>query len=117
MSDLFSRIAAIAEISEEDARTAVGQILTYMKAESDDPAVGSMIEGTPGGTEALAAVGDDGYGGGGIMALGAKLMGLGLDMGQIRQVAEELVAEARRNAGADTVEQAIASVPALAQFV
>ena len=51
------------------------------------------------------------------MGLGAKLMGLGLDMGQIRSVAEELVADARTQAGDDTVNQAIASVPALAQFV
>ena len=117
MSDLFNRIAATAEISESDARSAVGHILTYMKAESDDPAVGSMIDGTPGAADALVAVGDDSYSGGGIMALGAKLMGLGLDMGQIRQVAEELVADAKRNAGSETVDQAIASVPALAQFV
>ena len=30
---------------------------------------------------------------------------------------EQALADAKRNAGADTVEQAIASVPALAQFV
>lgn len=117
MNELYTRIAAAAEISDDTARTAVGHILSYMQAESDDPAVETMIAETPGGTDALASVGSDGYAGGGIMGLGAKLMGLGLDMGQIRAVAEELVSNARASAGNETVDRAIASVPALAQFV
>jgi hypothetical protein len=115
MPEIFTRIADAADISEETARQAVGHILAFMQAESDDPAVGRMIADTPGAAETLSA--GDADGSGGIMALGAKLMGLGLDMGQIRAVAEELVAAAKASAGEETVDQAIASVPALAQFV
>lgn len=114
MQDLYTRIAETAEVSEEEARQAVGHILAFMQDESDDPAVAAMIEGTPGAADALSAVE---AGGGGIMALGAKLMGLGMDLQQIRSVAEVLVTFAKAHAGGETVDQAIASVPALAQFV
>lgn len=116
MDDLFSRISAAAEISESDARQAVGYILAYMHAESEDDSLRRMVSATPGATEALATA--DGYdGSGGIMGLGARLMGMGLDMEQIRDVAESFVAVARDHAGDETVDKAIASVPALAQFI
>ena len=114
MDELLNRIAGAAEISTETARQAVGHILAYMVEESDDPAVGEMIRQTPGAAETIPAGANAG---GGIMALGAKLMGLGLDMGQIRTVAEELVAGAEASAGDDLVRRAIASVPSLSQFV
>ena len=38
-------------------------------------------------------------------------------MEQIRDVAESFVAAARKHAGDETVDKAIASVPALAQFI
>jgi hypothetical protein len=37
-------------------------------------------------------------------------------MGQIRQVAMELVAYAKANAGAETVDRVIATTPGLSQF-
>ena len=116
MQDLFSRIAETAGISEAAATQAVGHILAFMQAESDDPAVSEMIAGTPGADSALAAIGGADASGG-IMALGAKLMGLGMDLTQIRAVAEDLVAYSRTHAGEETVDQAIASVPAISQFV
>jgi hypothetical protein len=115
MDDLFLRIAAASEISEANARQAVGYILAYMQVESEDDSIDSMIAATPGAADALgSATGYDGSGG--IMTLGARLMGLGLDMGQIRDIAETLVTAAREHAGDETVDRAIASVPALAQF-
>jgi len=117
MTALSERIASAADIDEGTAQQAIGFILAFMREESDDPAVAEMIGKTPGAAEASASVGEVEFGGAGIMGLGAKLMGLGLDMGQIRSVAEELVADARVQAGDETVNQAIASVPALAQFV
>ncbi|WP_182084979.1 DUF2267 domain-containing protein [Aureimonas sp. ME7] len=117
MNELWNRIAASAEIEPDTAKLSVGYILAYMQAESADPAVGQMISETPEADEALGTAGDADFSGGGIMALGAKLMGLGLDMGQIRQVAEELVAYSKSTSGEDTVNRAISSVPALAPFV
>ena len=117
MTALAERIAAAADIDPSTATQAIGFILAFMREESDDPAVEEMVTKTSGAADATASVGEVEFGGAGIMGLGAKLMGLGLDMGQIRQVAEALVAGAREEAGDDTVNRAIASVPALAQFV
>lgn len=120
MDELLARIAADAGISQATAERAVGHILAYIKAEGSGAEVGRMIDATPGAKEAMAGAGEDDGGGmfgGGIMALGSKLMGLGLDMGQIRTIAEELVAFARAHAGESTVDKAIASVPGLSQFV
>lgn len=114
MDEILNRIAAETGLSTESARQAIGHVLAYMEAEGTDPAVGTMLDATPGAKEAIASAGD--AGGGGIMGLGSKLMGLGFDMGQIRMVAMELVAFAKAHAGADTVDRVIATTPGLAQF-
>ncbi len=116
MSDLIDRISAAASLTPDTAQEAVGNILAFLRSESDDPAVETMIAQTPGATESLAAAGDADFGGG-IMALGSKLMGLGLDMGQIRTVGEEFVSFAKSHTDEATVSRAIGSVPALAPFV
>ncbi|NDV85805.1 DUF2267 domain-containing protein [Aurantimonas aggregata] len=117
MDELLTRITAETGLDTATAKRAVGSILAFLSAESDDPAVGTMIKETPGAEDAMAATGGDAYSGGGIMALGAGLMGMGLDMGQIQTVAQDLVAYSKIHAGADTVDRVIASVPGLAQFV
>ena len=125
MEELLNRIAADTGLTPEKAKEAIGHILAYMKAEGTDPAVETMISETPGANEAIAAAGGGGGGllgsvmgafGGGIMALGAKLMGLGLDMGQIRMIATELITYAKQSAGDETVDRVIATTPGLAQF-
>ncbi|KAA0972718.1 DUF2267 domain-containing protein [Aureimonas fodinaquatilis] len=116
MDEYFTRIGATADVPAEMARKAIGYILAYMQAESQDGSIAAMIAATPAAAEALGDA--DGYDGeGGIMALGSRLMGLGLDMGQIRDMAEEFISAARASAGDEVVDRAIASVPALAQFI
>ncbi|WP_152046159.1 hypothetical protein [Aureimonas psammosilenae] len=123
MQELLNRIAAETGLSPEQARLAVGEILLYIKTEGSDPAIETMIEKTPGANEAILHAGTQGggegeglFGGGGIMALGSKLMGLGLDMGGISSVARELVAYARQHVGSETVDRVMATTPGLAQF-
>ena len=134
MEALLAKIAAETGISPETAKAAVGHILAFIQKEGDDPAVGKMIAETPGTDDAMASAGaSEGGGGGlmgslmgaasslggggGIMGLGAKLMGLGLGMGEIKTVAQELVAFAKQHADPETVDKAIASVPGLSQYV
>lgn len=126
MEEVLNRISAETGLTPEKAKIAVGHILTYMKTEGTDPAVEKMIAETPGANEAILAAGEGGGGGllgsvmgafgGGIMALGSKLMGLGLDMGQIRMIATELITFAKQHAGAETVDRVIATTPGLSQF-
>ncbi len=135
MEALLAKIAAKTGLDPETARTAVGHILAFIQTEGDDPAVGKMIADTPGTEEAMASAGaSDGGGsggfmgglmsaassvggGGGIMGLGAKLMGLGLGMGEIKTVAQDLVAFAKQHSDPETVDKALSSVPGLSQYV
>ena len=54
--------------------------------------------------------------GGGLMALGTRLMGLGLGMGDIQNIARELFRFGRDKIGADQMGEIIAGTPGLKQF-
>lgn len=119
MQEMLNRIAAETGLSPDKAMQAVGYILLYIKTEGTDPSVETMIDQTPGANEAIIQAGGSDSGGmfgGGVMALGSKLMGLGLDMGGIQTVARELVSFARQNAGQETVDRVVQTTPGLAQF-
>jgi hypothetical protein len=44
-------------------------------------------------------------------------MGMGLGMGEIQGVAKETIAFAKENAGEETVDNVIAAIPGLGQFI
>jgi hypothetical protein len=54
--------------------------------------------------------------GGGIMAVGTKLMALGLGMTQIQIVARELFTFGREKIGADQMGEIVSGTPGLRQF-
>ena len=54
--------------------------------------------------------------GGGWMAVGTRLMGLGLGMGEIQSIARELFRFGRDKIGADQMGAIIAGTPGLSQF-
>ena len=56
-------------------------------------------------------------GGGGLMALGAELLGLGLGMEQIQTIGKEVFGYAREVAGDQVVGEISASIPGLSQFI
>jgi len=51
------------------------------------------------------------------MGLGQQLMSLGLGMGEITMLAKHTISVAKKYAGEDIVDQVVASVPGLGQFV
>jgi hypothetical protein len=55
--------------------------------------------------------------GGGVMALGQKLMAAGVPMGQMQPLGQELFAYGREKAGEDVMGPIVGSVPGLSQFV
>jgi len=79
-----------------------------------------LIDKIPGAEAAIAASGDGSdlarLTGGGLMALGTKLMGLGLGMGEIQNVARELLGFGSDTIGADQMGEIIAGTPGLSQF-
>ena len=143
MDALISRITASVGIPAPLAEKAVGMILGYMQRAGDDGPVARMMTQIPGATEMIAQYGGaetegaEGGGSGGIMgsvmgaissltggdssggamAIGQTLMAEGLEMGQIKQVAEETIAYAKETAGEDTVNEVVNSVPGLSAIL
>jgi hypothetical protein len=129
MSEIVTRIADNVGISPEKAETALGMMLGFLQREAADGPVTRMIEAIPGAAELVAKHNGEGagkgllgglmsaIGGGGIMGLGQQLMSQGLGMGEISTLAKETMAVAREYAGADVVDEVVASVPGLSQFV
>lgn len=123
MNELVSKVADHVGIEPDVASKAIGMMLNFLQKEGDDEAVSAMIAAIPGAEELAAAQSGGGGGllggllGGGIMALGQQLMSAGLGMGEITGLAKETMSVARQYAGDKVVDDVIASVPGLSQFV
>jgi hypothetical protein len=135
MDNLIARVATAAGITPEVARKAVALIGDFIQREAPDDAVRDLFEKAPafpaiiasstqtggegmgGGLKGLMGVAAGAMGGGGLMALGAELMGLGLGMEQIQTVGKEVFGYAREVAGDQVVGEISASIPGLSQFI
>ena len=95
-------------------------ILDFLSKEGPSEKVQALIDRIPGAEAAIAASSSGGglarLMGGGLMALGTRLMGLGLGMGEIQNVARELFRFGRDKIGADQMGEIIAGTPGLSQF-
>lgn len=126
MEALVARIAAVTGLDPETAHKAVGLILSFLEKEGPSGEVARLIEAMPEAKSAMeagqAAAPGGGMGmfgalmGGGVMALGGKLMQIGVPMDQMKPLAQELLAYGREHAGEDTVGAIVASIPGLSQF-
>ena len=120
MNELIDLLATKVGIDKAVAGKTIGIILGFLHNEGPSDDVSALIAAIPGGDHALAdADGGGGFGGlmgGGLMALGTKLMGLGLGMGEIESVARELFKYGRDRIGADKMGNIIAQTPGLSQF-
>ena len=120
MDELTGRLAAQAGIENAVAEKTIGIILGFLRSEGPSDKVQSLIDKIP-GAEAASAASSAGGGlgrlmGGGLMALGTRLMGLGSGMGEIQSVARELFKFGRDTIGADRMGEIIAGTPGLSQF-
>ena len=120
MDELIGRLAVKAGIENAVAEKTIGIILGFLRNEGPADKVQALIDNIPGAEAAIAASSSGGgFGrlmGGGLMALGAKLMGLGLGMAQIQNIARELFKFGRDKIGADQMGEIIAGTPGLSQF-
>lgn len=122
MSELGTRIAEATGLEVGVAERAVGMMLAFLEQEGDQDIARKMINAIPGAAELVSAYGGEGGGflgglAGGLMGFGQDLMGLGLGMGEITTLARQTIAIARQYAGDAVVDQVVASVPGLSQFV
>lgn len=123
MSELVTKIADAVGLEQATAEKAIGMMLGFLQKEGDTDAVTRMIDAIPGAAELISENAGTGGGflgslmGGGIMGLGQQLMGAGLGMGEITSLAKQTIAVAKEYAGEETVDQVVASIPGLGQFI
>ena len=120
MDELTGQLAAKAGIYSAVAEKTVGIILGFLRSEGPSDKVQALIDEIPGAEAAIAsannASGLSRLMGGGLMAVGTRLMGLGLGIGQIQDIARELFRFGRDKIGADQMGEIISGTPGLSQF-
>ncbi|KIZ40451.1 MULTISPECIES: hypothetical protein [Rhodopseudomonas] len=121
MDELVERLALKAGLEKAVAGKTIGIILGFLRSEGPPDQVQALIDTIPGAEAAIDSAGATRGGigrlmGGGVMALGAKLMGLGLGVADIQNVARELFKFGRDKIGADQMSAIISGTPGLRQF-
>ena len=127
MDELISRITQATGLEPAVGEKAVGLILAYRAKEGPPEEINKLLDSMPGAQQAIATAGDGGPGGlmgslmgamgGGVMALGQKLMAAGVPMAQMQPLGRELFAHGREKAGEDTMGAIMGAIPGLGQFV
>ncbi|KQP88359.1 DUF2267 domain-containing protein [Methylobacterium sp. Leaf117] len=129
MEELIARVTTRTGLDAATAQTAIGHILAFLQKEGPATEVSQLLSALPGSEAAIADTnaGEAGGGGlmgmlggmmgGGVMALGQKLMAAGVPMGQMQPLGQELFAYGREKAGEDVMGPIVGSVPGLNQFV
>ena len=120
MDELIGTLVVKAGIENAVAEKTIGSILGFLRKEGPSDKVQALIDRIPGAEAAIAASSNGGglgkLMGGGLMAVGTRLMGLGLGMGEVQNVARELFKFGRDKIGADQMGEIIAGTPGLRQF-
>jgi hypothetical protein len=121
MDELIGRLVAKVNIDPATAETAVGIILQFLAKEGPSDKVQTLIDDLPGADAAIQKAepfsSSGGMFGGGVMAVGSRLMAAGLGMGQVQAVTRELIAYSREKLGEDAVGEIVGAIPGLGQFV
>lgn len=122
MDELIARVTDATGLDAQTVQKALAIILAFLKKEGPAVEVGQLLAAIPGSEAAVAAEGDAGGGlmgmlGGGVMALGGKLMSAGVPMNQMQPLGRTLFAYGREKAGEDVIGPIVGAVPGLSQFV
>ena len=120
MDELVDQLAVKAGIDKVVAEKTIGIILGFLRKEGPSEKVQALIDRIP-GAECAVQTSNDSAGlsklmGGGLMALGTRLMGLGLGMSEIQNIARELFRFGRDRIGTDQMGEIISGTPSLSQF-
>jgi hypothetical protein len=117
MDELTARLATKAGIDDAVAEGAISIVLSFLRSEGPSDKVQALVAQIPGAEDAIAASNNGGLiklMSGGLMAVGTRLMGLG--MGEIQNVARELFGFGEDRIGADQMGEIIAGTAGLSQF-
>jgi hypothetical protein len=120
MDELTGRLTAKVGIEGALAEMTIGIILGFLRREGPSDKVEALIDKIPGAEAAISASENSGglskLMGGGLMAVGTRLMALGLGIGDIQNIARELFRFGRDKIGEDQMGAIIAGTPGLNQF-
>src|SRR5258705_12866810 len=120
MDELIGRLVTNVGVDNAVAEKAVAIILQFLVKEGPADQVKALLGKLPNADKAIAAAPPDTGGmslfGGGVVATGTRMMGLGLSMGQIQSITRETISFAREKAGEDAVGQIVGAIPGLGQF-
>ncbi|MDE2065423.1 MAG: DUF2267 domain-containing protein [Bradyrhizobium sp.] len=120
MDELTAWLASKAGIERAMAEKTIGIILGYLRSEGPSDKVQALIDKIPGAEAAISASENSGgltrLMGGGLMAVGTRLMSLGLGISDIQNIARELFRFGRDKVGEDQMGAIIAETPGLSQF-
>src|SRR5690348_10209376 len=118
MDELLDRLVTNVGVDRGVAEKAVGIVLAFLLKEGPSEKVQALVNQMPGAEVAVqAAATEGGFGMGGIMGVGTKLMAAGLGMDQMQAVTREIIGYAREKIGEDAVGEIVGSIPGLGQFV
>jgi hypothetical protein len=116
MDELIARLVANVGVEREPAEKAVGIIFEFLSSEGPPDKVQALMDKVP-GAEQLMKAQEGGFGMGGIMGAGTKMMAAGLSMGQVQGVTREVIAYAREKAGDEAIGEIVGAIPGLGQFI
>jgi hypothetical protein len=119
MDELIGQLAAKAGVERAVAEKTIGIMLNFLRNEGPAQQVQALIDGIPGAETMIAASRTGGLSrlmGGGLMAVGTRLMGLGLGISDIRTIARELFRFGRDKIGVDQMSAIVAGTPGLSQL-
>jgi hypothetical protein len=120
MDEFIEQLALKAGIDRAMAEKTIGIMLGFLRNEGPSPQVQALIDKIPGAEAAIAASNTGGgltrLMGGGLMAVGAKLTGLGLGITDIQIIARELFKFGRDKIGSDQMGAILAGTPGLSRL-
>ena len=117
MEELINRIVAHVGLDAPVARKSVGMMLGFLQQSGNTEKVSALIASLPGATEAVAEANFRQGFMPGLMGLGSQLMQNGLGMSEITGVAKETIRYGREKIGNAEIDELVASVPGLGQFI
>ena len=117
MEELINRVVAHVGLDADVARRSIGMMLGFLQTDGPQDKVSALIAAMPGAADAVA---EANYTPGfmpGVMGLGSQLMQSGLGMGEITGVAKETIRYGREKVGATEIDELVAAIPGLGQFI
>jgi hypothetical protein len=116
MAELIDRVAQVG-IDRAVAERSVGIILDFLSREGPAPKVEALLARLPDHLALIAKAGGADGSMGGIMGVGARLMGSGLDMSQIQNVIRAMLAYFNEIGAGNDLKAIVAAIPGLSAFI